>query len=259
MSAKEGQHTGKAKVEITCIRKDGSPFPCELSSSVYKNAIGDDKTSMILRDITDRKKAEAAIIESETFNRGVINSLSSHIAVINKDGVIVKVNKSWRDFAISNGGANNNLFCEGANYFEVVNGQSTSSNSLAKQEIDGIKKVLTGELSEFYLEYPCHSPTEERWFYMRVLKFESTEIMALIEHHNITEIKKAEEQILSTSTELKRALTDVEKIMDSSLDIICSIDEAGKFVSVSSAAKIIWGYDPYELKGNSVYGFCLSC
>ncbi len=58
-------------------------------------------------------------------------------------------------------------------------------------------------------------------------------------------------QLVSTTNDLKKALTDVEKIMDSSLDIICSIDEDGRFVSVSSAAKSIWGYHPHELKGSS--------
>ena len=37
--------------------------------------------------------------------------------------------------------------------------------------------------------------------------------------------------------------------MDSSLDIICSIDEDGRFVSVSSASEVIWGYKHEELIG----------
>ncbi len=136
---KERQRTGKAKVEITCIRKDGSRFPGELTSSVYINALGEKKTSMILRDITDRKNAEAAIIESEAFNRGVINSLSSHIAVINSAGTIIKVNRPWTDFALNNGGANNPVYCEGANYFDVINNRNDVSKSDGHHEIQVYK------------------------------------------------------------------------------------------------------------------------
>ncbi|MBK7885225.1 MAG: PAS domain S-box protein [Chitinophagaceae bacterium] len=37
--------------------------------------------------------------------------------------------------------------------------------------------------------------------------------------------------------------------MDFSLDIICSIDENGNFVTVSAASEKIWGYKPAELEG----------
>lgn len=42
---------------------------------------------------------------------------------------------------------------------------------------------------------------------------------------------------------------ELSKIMDSSLDVICTIDEQGKFIKVSAAAEKIWGYKPNELAG----------
>lgn len=38
-------------------------------------------------------------------------------------------------------------------------------------------------------------------------------------------------------------------IMNASLDVICTIDENGKFISVSNAAVDVWGYQPEELVG----------
>lgn len=66
---------------------------------------------------------------------------------------------------------------------------------------------------------------------------------------DVTERKQAEQKLISTSNALRKALNDVEKIMDSSLDIICSIDEEGKFLNVSSASEHVWGYKPNELTG----------
>lgn len=48
---------------------------------------------------------------------------------------------------------------------------------------------------------------------------------------------------------LKGVIHRLRKIMNSSLDVICSIDERGRFRKVSAAAKTIWGYDPQELIG----------
>ena len=51
--------TGKMSAELTCIRKDGERFPVELNSSVFKDLNGNDRTSIVIREISDRKMAEA--------------------------------------------------------------------------------------------------------------------------------------------------------------------------------------------------------
>lgn len=54
----ERKRTGKVTAEITMKRKDGTLFPGELTSSVYLDANGDERTSMIIRDLSERKKIE---------------------------------------------------------------------------------------------------------------------------------------------------------------------------------------------------------
>jgi len=54
---------------------------------------------------------------------------------------------------------------------------------------------------------------------------------------------------LEENTETKKRLIDVKKIMDSSLDVICTSDEQGKFVHISAASESLWGYKPEELIG----------
>ncbi|MBZ5683187.1 MAG: PAS domain S-box protein [Acidobacteriia bacterium] len=55
----ERARTGKAHGELRARRKDGSLFPVELSSVVFRDPDGNPRTCIILRDITDRKAAEA--------------------------------------------------------------------------------------------------------------------------------------------------------------------------------------------------------
>nr|WP_294903018.1 PAS domain S-box protein [uncultured Lacibacter sp.] len=49
--------------------------------------------------------------------------------------------------------------------------------------------------------------------------------------------------------ELKKSKQAVQKILDQSLDVICTIDKHGYFRIVSEAATQLWGYTPQELVG----------
>jgi PAS domain S-box-containing protein len=61
----ERLRTGKANGEVLLLRKDGSRFAGEISSTVFKNAHGNANTSMIVRDISERKYAEQLLLQSE--------------------------------------------------------------------------------------------------------------------------------------------------------------------------------------------------
>ena len=51
--------TGKAHGELRCRRKDGTFFPMEISSVVFLDPAGEERTCLIFRDITSRKQLEA--------------------------------------------------------------------------------------------------------------------------------------------------------------------------------------------------------
>ncbi len=57
----ERQRTGRAKGELTMLRKDGSKFQAELTSAVFTDSYGRERTSMIVRDVSHRKNLEKAL------------------------------------------------------------------------------------------------------------------------------------------------------------------------------------------------------
>lgn len=67
----ERARTGSFSGELTCLRKEGTRFPCEISSVIFKDSGGKLRTSMILRDITERKRSEMKLRESERILREV--------------------------------------------------------------------------------------------------------------------------------------------------------------------------------------------
>ncbi len=56
----ERNRTGRFQGELTFRRKDGTVFPGEVASAVFRDMSGAVRTTMIIRDVTDRKEAEAS-------------------------------------------------------------------------------------------------------------------------------------------------------------------------------------------------------
>ena len=52
---------GRTRGEITMLRGDGSPFEAEVSSVLYTDDAGQPLSSLLLRDVTNRRQAEAAL------------------------------------------------------------------------------------------------------------------------------------------------------------------------------------------------------
>jgi PAS domain S-box-containing protein len=80
----ERQRTGKAHGELTARKKDGTPFPVEISSMVFRSPEGDLRTCLIIRDITERKAAEAErekLIEELQEAVGRVNTLSGLLPI----------------------------------------------------------------------------------------------------------------------------------------------------------------------------------
>ena len=126
----------------------------------------------------------------------VLNSLTNQIAVIDQSGVILYVNLAWHAFATSNGMAADHQWI-GTNYLSVC--RSCSSPSQSETDIaktyEGMVGVIEGRADAFVYEYPCHSPTEKRWFLMRIGPLWGRTGQFVISHHNITARVLAEEEV----------------------------------------------------------------
>lgn len=140
-------------------------------------------------------------LPSDLSSYDVLNALSSHVAVIDRHGVIVAINKAWELFASTND-SSTELVGVGSNYLDTCKKAIRSDNEkLAFQALQGIEQVLAGKTQEFELEYPCHSPEQERWFVMRSTLIQNTQ-HAVICHIDITEKKLTEKALNEREEEL---------------------------------------------------------
>ncbi len=207
------------------------------------------------RDITEAAIAETKLLKSELFNKSVLASLADQIAVVEKDGTIVAVNKAWNDFAKLNGTEALSGCSIGSNYLNVCQYAVDSGDYEVKQILHGITSVFDKTSPSFHFEYPCDSPLERRYFILNVMPFGDDDTKVVISHQNITGRKRAEDNLLLTAEKLKTTLSKLSTILDSSLDIICTINSSREFATLNSACQDILGYSPEELIGSKFMNF----
>ncbi|HYO62159.1 MAG TPA: PAS domain S-box protein [Pyrinomonadaceae bacterium] len=197
------------------------------------------------RKTNERTGVGRARGDSERFAYATIEALSEHIAVLDEAGTIVAVNRAWREFAGANSLSPAGLG-EGANYFAACERATGEGAADAARFAAGLRAVIGGEADEFSLEYPCHSPTQRRWFIARVTRFEiEGQIRAVVAHVNITTRKQAEHRLSQNEEQLR-------SIFEASRDgIFVEHDERIVYVNTSYAR--LFGYEkPEELVGKRV-------
>ncbi|PWC79220.1 chemotaxis protein [Azospirillum sp. TSH64] len=139
-------------------------------------------------DVTETKQAQERL-------QKVLDSLPEHIAVTDRDGRIVMVNAAWRGFAQRNGAPATERCGVGTNYLDVcLNPEAASTDSIARAVHDGLRRILDGEADDFSVEYPCHSPDEQRWFLMHATRLNDQDGGIVVSHINITNRKLMELQ-----------------------------------------------------------------
>ncbi len=160
--------------------------------------------------MTDMNGLQRRMPVTEGFLQAVVDALPSHIAILDGEGVIVAVNAAWRGFARGNDMADPD-YGVGANYLEVCRRACGDHAEEAPSVAAAFGELLRDERTAFHLEYPCHSPEEERWFLLQATRFfEGGRPFAVVAHHNITERRMAETQVRQTFDALKDAKAEAE-------------------------------------------------
>ncbi len=155
--------------------------------------------------------------DNEAFVQGVLSSLDSSIAVIDKRGAIVTVNQHWKNFALDNGISDLNKIGQESNYLEVCHYAMQRGDSYAAAAWEGIRAVIRNEKENFELQYPCHAPDKQRWFQMRVVKLRNDTEFMVVSHTDITKIVLASQLV-------EQSEMNLQQVMNNTSELVCSVD-----------------------------------
>jgi PAS domain S-box-containing protein len=169
----------------------------------------------------------------DSLSSAILDSLPQHIAVLDRTGVIIAVNESWRKFATKNGAANNSRTEPGANYLSICKASISTAHEAA-EALEGIQQVLAGDRHRFSLEYACHSSDERHWYRMDVVPLSAADSGVIVSHEDITEQQVAEDKQRETEELLL-------SLISATPDIICFKDEAGRWLKANESILKLYG------------------
>ncbi|MCJ7579523.1 MAG: PAS domain S-box protein [Candidatus Aminicenantes bacterium] len=171
------------------VTKDGEERVIEWYDKTLKDSKGDVIGLLSVgQDITERKKAEKSIKESEEKYREIMNFSPNGLLKISMKGVILECNKSFLKFS-------------GLSKDQVINKHLTKLSTLREKDIPGYIKILTsiliGKLKEPIEFIWVHRNKSIRWSkaHFRILRSAGGEKSILISLTDITKKKQLEDKI----------------------------------------------------------------
>lgn len=210
----------------------------------------------VVIDVTDQRRAEAEARMQAEFAQAVLDAVAANVAVLDLDGHIVAVNAAWRSFAkecgidgVSGGPG------VGANYLAVCEASAAAGCWDGGIASAAIRRVLSGEADQVALDYPCHSPTEQRWFLMNVTPFRAGRGGVVISHTNVTTLRLAEEAVRRGEERARRGEALLSAILEALPVSVIIANEDGRLVRMNPASRAIWGPAPLSAGVDSYHEY----
>lgn len=133
------------------------------------------------------------------------------MAILDKNGFILETNLAWKRFAQQNQ-LQMRPDTENVNYLEICDHANITEGQTGSYVANGIRDVIAGRVEEFAMDYPCHSPDEKRWFYMRVTRAKGPgPTRVVVSHENITELRQTENRLRQSEEALYQEKKKLEE------------------------------------------------
>jgi PAS domain S-box-containing protein len=204
----------------------------ELTGGEVDSILSPSGQSFLLRD------AQEKLRQNDATQSSILNAVPANIALLDRSGIIVSVNEGWRRFAGGNA-LQDEAVGVGQNYLEVCERAQNGRANEAQKIAAGIRSVLDGRETKFELEYPCHSPTEQRWFRLLVTPTgEDRERGAVVMHLNITERKRFEHRF--------------RRLLDSNAQAVFFWNTKGEISDCNDAFLTLTGYTREDLQAGRI-------
>ncbi len=194
-------------------------------------------------DVTEEYRKSSEVEQLKTTLEAIINATEDHIWAIGLDKNIIAANAAFAEIMKVKMG-------EDVSVGAQITGENVNDKTL-KRWTEYFGRAFQGEVIKFQEETwnkDTHFPDYADVTLSPMWNSNGAIMGIAAFSKNITE------QVVNRIA-LENARDEFSKILDSSLDIICTADGNGLYVSVSKAAERLWGYAPFELEGMNFLDF----
>ncbi len=182
----------------------------------------------------------------------ILAGLPYGTAVLDRRGTILAVNEAWQRCARGDGNPTLADCNVGQNYLEVC-WQAVGASAEGSREVGaGIQAVLEARQTLFTYEYPCHSPSERRWFLLHVAPLSGAPGGAVVSHIDITERKQTEEERAQPVHSRTGADGRFRAMVELAPDATVVADHEGHIALVNRQVERLFGYAREDLLGQPV-------
>jgi diguanylate cyclase (GGDEF)-like protein/PAS domain S-box-containing protein len=178
----------------------------------------------------------------------ILDSLNNKIAVLDRDGGIVYVNRAWCNFRQGSDRQTPQAWT-GVNFLEISSTDEARSPQDNQRIVEGVRAVLRGEQDGFELEYMRQSTEHNNWFLLDMRALRGQPGLYIVSHQNTTWRK---EQLIAGQVSLQDSAQHSQAILNNMVDGVITINPSGLIESFNKAASVIFGYTLDEVLGRNV-------
>ena len=223
------------------VHAEGHTVWASLSVSLVRDAEGEPLYFVSqIQDVTERKRAESALRESEQRFRGSFERAATGMALVGTDGSFLRVNRS---------------LCEILGYpeGELLGKTFQEITHLDDLEVDleHLRRLLAGEVRTYQTEKRyLHQDGHVVWALLSVSVVHDEEgepLYFVSQIQDVSERKKFERGIIESEQRFR-------SLVQNSSDIITILEADGTVRYVSPAVERVMGYKPEEQVGTNAFG-----
>lgn len=195
----------------------------------------------------ERFRAQEQARTSDDTLRLALDSINSHIAILDASGLILTVNRAWEKFAREHGGTMQPTG-PGVNYFDLCRSVLAEENdAYAKGFLTGVDLILSGTEDTYEREYHWSGPDQDLWFVLKIFRpKDETSNLLVVSHENITRRKLAELELLKEQAYL-------QGIIDTSPNLISLTAGNGRFILVNQAFAGLFDKTPADFPHKTIH------
>jgi PAS domain S-box-containing protein len=241
----------KAKGEITFIKKDSSKFPAEISAIRLVDE-NDKQILMNIRDITDHKRVEESLLETNIKLDAVIGSMNDAVFISDVKGNFIDFNEAFATYhRFKNKEECYKTLKDFTDYIDVYFDDGT----LAPLDMWAVPRALRGEKvsnAEYILR---RKDTSEIWWgsysFGPIHDNDGAIIGSVVVGHEITHRKRAQKALQESEEKYRNIVENIQ-------DAYIRADKEGKIIMVSPSAAKMYSFNfTLEMIGLSIMSFYL--